>query len=98
MPLLQMGMLPGLQGSNPRAQFVSLWNIATCACSVTEAWQMPLSAGWEHTVAFFLLPLNKKICTEADGHMILLCGIIPGAALLSLWVPSPKGAILLGSK
>jgi len=31
MPLLQMGILPGLQGSNPKARFVSLWSITTCA-------------------------------------------------------------------
>lgn len=45
MPLLRMGILPGLQASNPRAQFVSLWSITTCVCNITEAWQMPLSAG-----------------------------------------------------
>lgn len=50
---------------------------------------------WEHTAAFILLPLTKKICAKADGpgHMIPLCGIIPGAALLSLRFPSLKGAI-----
>lgn len=55
---------------------------------------------WEHTAAFTLLPLTSKIYAEVDGlgHTILLCGMIPGAALLSLRVPSLKGAIQPVSK
>lgn len=55
---------------------------------------------WEHTAAFTLLPLTNKIYAEVDGlgHIILLCGMIPGAALPSLRVPSLKSAIQPGSK
>ena len=43
MPLLQMGKLQGLHGSNAKAWFVSLEHHYLC-CNITEAWQMPLSA------------------------------------------------------
>lgn len=55
---------------------------------------------WEHKTVFVFLPLTKKIWAEVDGlgHSILWCGIIPRAALLTLKVPSLKGAIQPGSK
>lgn len=104
MPLLQKGILQGLQGSNPKARFVSLWSITTCAVLQCHRGLADATVSsfpkWEHTAAFIILPLTRKICAEVDGpgHIILLCGTIPGAALLSLRVPSLKGAIQPRSK
>lgn len=104
MPLLQKGMLQGLQGSNPKARFVSLWSITTCAVLQYHRGLADATVSsfpkWEHTAAFIILPLTRKICAEVDGpgHIRLLCGTIPGAALLSLRVPSLKGAIQPRSK
>lgn len=54
MPLLQVEILQGLQGSNAKAQLVALWSITTCAATSQGPGRChcQLLPQWERTAAF----------------------------------------------
>lgn len=73
-------------------------------CNITEAWQVPLSApspnGNIQQLLYSSLSPRKSVqkLMVWDVSYSGVGGIISRAALLSLRVPSPKGAIQPGSK
>lgn len=80
MPLLQTGILEGLQGSNKRPG-LSVEHHCLHR-NITEAWQGPLSGpspnGNIQQLSYSSLS-PRKICAEVDGLgcIILWCGITP---------------------